>query len=314
MNKFYDKILFLLALIVLGLGAAFFFQQGGVPHITIPAAKPGHAEFVAKPLPPPPAAPPLWGPAPDQYPPKKEWVYSVFTPPIIWWDGQKFVASTGQIPIPFGLALTGKKRNYYRLEFVGYSGSPATPLINLHDNEHNVDYQVPQGTKVNFPGADVTVGKMAVTTVNDPALGPVRVYTVTVTDERTHKDLTLTAGQPLPMDDLTFLRFVTLEPYPEKEWIVEKPGEVLDLDDVSFQIKDFSIDPVKATVTKTFKNAKIDPANPGDTNEETSVLEQTTPPARKSAESSTSAASPAPSSDSTSAAPSTDATASAGNN
>ncbi len=306
MNKFYDKILFLLALIVLGLGAAFFFQQGGVPHVTIPPEKPGNAVFAAKPLPPPPAAPPLWGPAPDEYPPRKEWIYSVFTPPIIWWDGQKFVAfGGGSGPIPFGLALTGIKKNYYRLEFVGFSGTPAAPLINLHDDERNVDYQVPQGAKVTYPGADVTVGKMTTTTVDDPTLGPIKVNSVTVTDERMHKDITLTAGTPLPMDDLTFLRLVTLEPYPEKEWIVSKVGDELDVSDVNFQIKEFSINPLQATVIKKYKNIQVDPANPNDTNEDTQVLEKTTPPPRRAASNDDSPSPPPSDAPATDAAPAT---------
>src|SRR5476649_1854424 len=112
MKKYYDKILFLLGLAVLGIGAGIFYSKGGVPQGTpLPTLKLSGTAF--EPIPSPDLEPvgADWEAPPDQGEDRNEngWTYAVFTPPKIYWqagDGWTAVPPQGIKEGPrFGIQL-----------------------------------------------------------------------------------------------------------------------------------------------------------------------------------------------------------------
>ena len=116
MKKYYDKVLFLLALAVLGLGVTMYVKGGPPASPPPPVAKPTGAAYTVIEKPTFEQASQVWNPPPDQREEQGDpgWTYSVFTPPKIYWDpGAGFSAQPPEPPkvVPFGVHLVSAKRN-----------------------------------------------------------------------------------------------------------------------------------------------------------------------------------------------------------
>ena len=128
MKNHYDKILFVLALLILCAGLGFVaMQHRGMPESleTLKAQKPSGAEFTAEKLAPMTFVNADWPAAIDQGPEKDGlWIYSVFTPPKIWWNDElKQFEATPPVPPkvrpPFGVEFVGIERKPYQLQLTG---------------------------------------------------------------------------------------------------------------------------------------------------------------------------------------------------
>jgi hypothetical protein len=78
---------------------------------------------------------PAWGRAPEQSA-GSGWLYELFTPPVIYYNtgARSFAVTPPQYPVAegdanFGSQLVGVKRGLFRLQLVGYFGSPDNYLL-----------------------------------------------------------------------------------------------------------------------------------------------------------------------------------------
>lgn len=78
---------------------------------------------------------PVWAKAPEQSA-GRGWLYELFTPPVIYYNpgARSFAVTPPQYPVAdgdgaFGPQLVGVKRGLFRLQLVGYFGSPDNYLL-----------------------------------------------------------------------------------------------------------------------------------------------------------------------------------------
>jgi len=76
----------------------------------------------------------------------REWIFEVFTPPIVYFDPEtgEFTVEPPLPPEPapvFGLDLIAVERVPYRLQYVGYHGEPGRYWVELHDLEDDAYYR-----------------------------------------------------------------------------------------------------------------------------------------------------------------------------
>lgn len=128
MKQYYDKILFVLALVILGAGVGYVYMQSTVSPDALTAAMkqtPSGGDFTIPDKQAMAFAGAEW-PAPIDQGIEKEglWIYGVFTPPKIWWNEQtnQFEANPPVPPKvrpPFGVEFAGVDRKPYQLQLVG---------------------------------------------------------------------------------------------------------------------------------------------------------------------------------------------------
>jgi len=235
MKKYYDKILFLLGLAVLGIGAGIFFYKGGLPVSTPlpPMRLSGTAfESIASPNLEEPSA--EWEAPPDQGEDLNEtgWTYSVFTPPKIWWEtGEGWSAIPPQgagKTVPFGIRLIDAKKDLYRVQLVGSGANGDDKDVavftdvtsgygfELREGEENQRHQVKLLT--------LTVGR------EEKPHGIVKeVVKATILDEQTNQNVDLVSDEPYSPTNNEFYDLKISAPYPEQDWKVTKVDDSIDL-------------------------------------------------------------------------------------
>lgn len=125
MNKFYDKILLTIAVLLLIVGFFFYLKNVGLAPDSSTPIELGMADnlYDAQQI---PTVNPLevsW-PDPSAQAAGPEWVYDVFTPPEIYIDASGRFVPTGwkpaPPPTPFGVYLSKIVRKSYRIQLEGY--------------------------------------------------------------------------------------------------------------------------------------------------------------------------------------------------
>lgn len=275
MKKYYDKVLFILALIVLGIGVGIFYlkqPKGGLPATApLPQVKLSGTPFapIDKPEFKPEAA--LWNTPPDQRvdDPGFEpgWIYSVFTPPIIWWE-----AGIGWVPkppvpvptIPFGVHLVSAKKELYRVQLQGTSGNgDKNDVINFSDEETGLDFHLKMGEASKLH--EIEVKDLAFDQV-DKGHGVVyKAAKVVIIDQRNNETITLTQGEEYAPSDNQLYTLQTDDPFPAKEWKVSKinhdevltfPGSLQNFkDDITFKVVALDFSKPSVTVLKQYFKA-----------------------------------------------------------
>ncbi len=258
MKNYYDKILFILALALLGLGVAYCFMKGGLPSGEPPAiVKQAPSGGAYQPLPTANVTGemPVWDPSEDQYPPAGLWYYGVFTPPKIWWDPASGWSAESPrppkaAPPPFGMHLYNMLPRLYRVQFQSYIGRPDKTATLQMQNTATKEFFT---TKVNEDnpelGVKVTDFKMVLQSAPDGTV--FRVAKISLLDERTGETLTLTQNEPQFLPNDRYFLLETESPLPPKEWEVTKAGETLDVGDANFSITKVDYDAPSVTVKKT---------------------------------------------------------------
>jgi hypothetical protein len=283
MKNYYDKVLFILGLVLLGLGVAFFFIKGGLPTGAPPPIvnqAPGGGAYPAVPISNLSTAEASWEAAPDEYPadgkeawdkvvnanlapdqkpqqyPEPDlWYYGVFTPPKIWWDpvaGWTALSPKGAKPAPppFGLHLDNLVSRLYRIQFRGYLGSTdRTATLQLEDTTSKTYFNTKVGLEKADKGIKVTDFKVERRT--GPGGSIYRVGMITMLDEHTGQTLTLEDDKPLSLPNDRYFQLETEAPLDVKTWEVTKAGETLDVGDVNFKISKVDYDAPSVTVQKT---------------------------------------------------------------
>ena len=273
MKNYYDKVLFLLGLIVLGIGVGIFFQKGGTPkpaHIAPVKLTGDKYTNIDKPEFPTPN--PLWEGPPDQGEDRNDpgWIYSIFTPPKIWWE-----TGTGWIvqapnppgpPPPFGIHLVKAAQELYRVQVQGISGAgDKDDIINFSDEDDGNDFSL----KV---GEEDTLHQIKVLdmTVPDQSVGAHGIVsnaaTVTILDERTSQNVTLTQGVLYSPTGNRYYILQFDDPFPSQEWKVTAEGDSKEFpgntpgfnlpDPIKFVVDKLDFDTPSVTVERQTKNKR----------------------------------------------------------
>lgn len=262
---------------VLAIGAGIFYQKGGVPKVA-PIA-PSHLTgtgYAAIPMPELSTPKPLWEPAPDQGEDRNDpgWVYSIFTPPKIWWEtgtGWIVIPPNPEVPPPpFGVHLVKSGEELYRVQVEGVSGAgDKNDIINFSDEEDGNDFQLKVGDESILH--QIKVLDMTVPDQPDVSHGLWnKNAVVTILDERTNQQLQLTQGVLFSPTGNRYCVLQFEEPFGTQEWTVTKvgdtqefPGSTMNLpDNVEFVVDAIDFDTPSVTVERQTKNRHHNPVPP----------------------------------------------------
>lgn len=153
MKKFYDKLLFLLAVLALSGGVVFYVLKTGDTGVERPgpALEPAEHPYAAIPIPETAAITVEW-PEPGPQSSGPEWLYDVFTPPKIYLDKEgRFTAVPPKVLVvgqPFGIYLDEILRKPYRIQIQGFSGDRTKPkecVLFFFDEERQTRFFIRPG-------------------------------------------------------------------------------------------------------------------------------------------------------------------------
>jgi len=271
MKNYYDKVLFLLGLIVLGIGAGIFLQKGGVPKpARIAALTLSGDKYPEVPAPKISEKTPLWEAPPDQGEDRNDpgWIYSIFTPPKIWWEpGTGWIVQAPNPPgppPPFGIHLVKAAQELYRVQVQGVSGSgDKDDVINFSDEDEGNDFSLKVGEEDTHH--QVKVLDMSIPDKTQLAHGLwSNNATVTILDERTSENVTLTQGVLYSPSGNRYYVLQFDDPFPAEEWRVTKEGETKEFpgstsgfnlpDPIKFVVDKLDFDTPSVTVERQTKN------------------------------------------------------------
>jgi hypothetical protein len=261
MKNYYDKVLFILALALLGLGVAYCFMKGGLPSGVPPQIvqqAPNGGAYQPLPTALVKGEPSVWEAGGDEYSnttgiPSDLWYYGVFTPPKIWWDPTSgWTAEAPKPPRvipPFGLHLDNLEQRLYRVQFQSYTGAAdATAHLQMQDTANNSFFDTKVGLENPDEAVKVLDFKMVRQTLPDGT--SYRVATITLLDERTNQTLSLTQGQQLTLPNDRYFLLETESPLTPQKWEVTKVGDSLDVGVANFTITKVDYDAPSVTVEK----------------------------------------------------------------
>lgn len=188
-----------------------------------------------------------------------EWLFDVFTPPVIYYDVANHVFSvtppdteTGEGRGPesaFGLELVGVKRTPYRIQLVGYVGSEGDYIATFEDVEAGETFLARPGLTIESPG--VMLRTFTVEKVRDESRGGTVVQdtraTAVIRDLRQDRDVTLVQKVRLMNDVPTAVFRVTGEPARNAEG---RQGDTVTTADATFVIGMVTFDPPTAEVAR----------------------------------------------------------------
>jgi hypothetical protein len=263
MKQYYDKILFALALVLLVLGLGFFARTGGLgarPAPPVLAQKPTGPTYQATVSPEITPQTGEWDAPPDQA--SKDngeipgyWIYGVFTPPKIWWNGTwvaKPPKQSGPPPAPFGLYYLGLQRKPYRIQLRGYVGIEPAVTILLTDTQNNNDFDVHVGDANTDENVKVLDFRSVLQQNDDGSVH--RAGVVDLQDTLLNQKVSLTEGEILYVEQDRFLAFTTAYPLDVKRWEVTKSGQTFSVGNITYTAQEISLDPPRATIEKDAPN------------------------------------------------------------
>lgn len=256
--KFYDKILFLIGILMLLAGAYYYLNRSeAIPqalpaHLTAPPAGDAYSPIRVPDI---GAETVEWGePESQSFGPL--WVYDVFTPPKIYFNEEtnEFLPEPPRPPVgppPFGLQLVEIKQELYRLQFDGYmdapSGKPEDAILLFDNVETGTLSRGSVGTR-NADGEFTVVSFELRREEQDGLLR--RVPTVTILDERIGREVVLTEAERLTLPDQIITVLQGTEPdYPRFE--VPAEGGTITIGESIFTVSNISFDNQSVRVEKT---------------------------------------------------------------
>ena len=263
MKKIYDKVLLLLGFVVLCLGVGFVLTKGGIPTPVTPSSPTpvltGKA-YDAIPTPPVPDTQPEWQEPTEQ---DTGWLYYVFTPPIMFLQGNEIVdipPSPESLP-GFGLVLVGLKQEQGRIQYTGRSGNGDDTVYGFMDTvTGHID-----NLKIGETSADLQMKLLSYTaanqTIEDLSL---KTDQVTIQDLKDNAEVTLNWRETAFIPGQQYLLLETTDTTPVRKWRVTKAGDTLtlegkdtgspDVSKVDYTVKDvnFNFDNPTVTVVKQF--------------------------------------------------------------
>ena len=237
MNRNYDKLLLIIAVLLLAIGISFVFIGGSGTGKQIPNLSPVGSDYSPLPLPKFDTTEATWAEASEQ---STGWIYDVFTPPKIYinLDTGEWV-SEGWTPapdVPFGVYLAELSRALYRLQLVGYIEEDfkdaSKSLLLVVDQETDDNLRVRVG-EVNA-AAQFEVKDFQIKRVFGDDGSITKLATATLLDSRTNKEVVLTHGQILYTNGVSIV--VRSDEDPTIEWKPKVIG-----DSISTDLGDFTL-------------------------------------------------------------------------
>lgn len=261
MNKFYDKILFAVALLLLAGSLAFYFTGSD----TGPAAKslsgtPSGAAYDVVAVPQPQQQGSTDWPEVQPVGDNDNRLYRVFTPPKIYWDPVEKALTwdaPGETdpPPPFGLVLESVKRELFRIQFEAYfesdDGNYDHSIVQFFNHENSETVRGSVGDA--FPASDFEIVSFNVERKVVETEGSTEIFrypTVVIKDTRSGETLTLTTAERLYVPDQFEIHMATTAPYPAEKFTWTKIGDKKTFDDAEFTLEEFNFDNQSATVEK----------------------------------------------------------------
>jgi hypothetical protein len=188
-----------------------------------------------------------------------EWLFDVFTPPVIYYDVANHVFSVTPPDTEaadargpqnaFGLDLVAVKRTPYRIQLVGYVGSEGDYIATFEDIEAGTTFLARPGRTVEEPG--VSLRTFTVEKVRDNSGGGTVVQdtraTAVIRDLRQNRDITLVQKVRLMNDAPTAVFRVTGELARNVEG---RQGDTLTAGDATYVVGFVTSDPPTAEVSK----------------------------------------------------------------
>lgn len=258
-RKYYDKILLGIALAILL--AVFAFAAFRPPPksatelVDIPALRRANT-FEVSSLPEVDLSVPRWDPPPAQSA-GAEWVFDVFTPPVIHFNTrtEEFIIeeTPGTPRAPFGVELVDVRQALYRIQVLGYAGQAAI----LENRETGQIVHAREGQE--YPEFEITVRsfKIEKKQIHHPGETPVteNVARVVIFDQRLNQDITLRSEERRKEEEVSALFRAVNDP--NREFDVEE-GDSFTHDGFTYTVEELS-PPARASVTRTGGDADDSP-------------------------------------------------------
>lgn len=259
MKNIYDKILLLVAILILGASLAYYLtraEKAPAVDTALLTAQPTGSAYS------PIAVPELRIVELEWLDPKSQsddglQVYDIFTSPKIWWNTSeaRFIFEPPTIPPPppaYGLELVSIERQPYRIQMEAYfgEGGPDT-IVQLHNYETGETIRGRMGR--DYPEHNFSITDFRVDRVVEDVDGSTtirQVPTVVIRDHILNQDVTLTAAERLYLEDSDIVTVRTRSPYPTQTHRWEEVGETLKIGDDVFTLIEFSHEAQTARVRK----------------------------------------------------------------
>jgi len=250
MNKIYDKLFLVLALLLLLGSSAFYFlnlgsgaQSTGASPLADHAYAPIEVQAVS-------------GESVNWPKPKEQstgWIYDVFTPPKIYLDENgQFVNKGWKImeEIPFGIYLADLARKPYRIQLEGYIEDDLTDasksLLLLYDEEAERSVRARVGSTQ--ASSEFEVIDFKIDRLRDKNGNPYKEIYATILDQRTGEQVILRNDERLYQEGVTIR--IRSEQNPEVDVTATEVGATFETPAGSYVIEALSIDEMAITVKK----------------------------------------------------------------
>lgn len=254
-SKYYDKILLvgalLLLLAVFGLAAFRPDPQPITEFINIPALR-SENTFTVSELPELDLDIAQWEQPPAQSA-GPEWVFDVFTPPVILFDTEtgEFVltGSEPEAPREFGIELVSIQEELYRVQLVGYFGSEGNYMVTLENGETGEQILAREGQEYGNFGIVIRSISTDRVSINHGGATNVteNVAFVVLQDRRLGQEVTLRSDQRKVDSEPTATFRATEDP---DQLLRARAGESFKMGGVFYEIEALT-PPVSAIVTRT---------------------------------------------------------------
>ncbi len=203
MSKNYDKLLFVIALLLFGVGLGIYFigaESDSGRKLKFEPLFDGAWEPV--PVPEVASVEAAWPEAPEQ---SSGWVYDVFTPPQIYVDNEgqfSIIPIRDKIPPPpFGLRLIRMERPLYRIQLEGYIeedfSDPDKRLLLFYDVKTKKSLRLRSKGHSEESRFEVLQFEITRHTVSDDDSSLIRVATATILDWDDGREYKLLHTEPL---------------------------------------------------------------------------------------------------------------------
>ncbi len=254
MKNFYDKLILLVAVLILVGGVMLYVKKSGeAPDPSAPVrVQPADNPYSPVPAPETSTSEAAW---PEPREQSSTWVYDVFTPPKIYIDEAGQFTAEGWIPPepkePFGLYLAEIKRDLYRIQIQGYieedRDDPSKSLVLLFDVERDATVRLRAGDKSD--ASEVEVVDFDINRQINADQGEVEVTArATIRDLRSDETVILTQGVPLYESGVD----VTLrsEQIPTLEIELAEPGATFETELGEYKLLAINLEERSVTVEK----------------------------------------------------------------
>lgn len=258
MKAVYDKLLFVLALLILAGSVGYFFfvassetaEESGVL-----ALRPSGGAYSAIAAPQFERSEAQW-PAPDPQDEDGNWLFDVFTPPRIYWDLEtgKFVSEPWQpreeAP-PFALELVNIEQELFRIQMEAYftGAQPEDAILQFVNTQKETSFRGTVGTV--FEDHQIRVDGFEIERQFNDDGSVVMVGSATVTDLTNNEQFVLNTAKKLYIEGSFTITMKTTAPLPVETFIWKAVGDKQQIGDTTFELNAFNIDEQTATVTKS---------------------------------------------------------------